>query len=90
MSQIQIILFIYVIENQEQRSATGIQLRDLQSMLSGLTGTQGTTDKPPGTIYLLFSYLYIYRLSQIYLLFVMSLQKINFFEWCFLKLLFTE
>jgi len=33
-------------ENQEQR-ATGIQLRDLQSMLSGLTGAQGTTEKPP-------------------------------------------
>lgn len=36
------------IESQEQRSATGIQLRDLQSMLSGLTGAQGTTEKPPG------------------------------------------
>ncbi|XP_025410453.1 proteasomal ubiquitin receptor ADRM1 homolog [Sipha flava] len=34
-------------ENPEQRSATGIQLRDLQSMLSGLTSAQGTTDKPP-------------------------------------------
>jgi hypothetical protein len=34
-------------ENQEPRSATGIQLRDLQSMLSGLTGTQGTPEKPP-------------------------------------------
>ncbi|XP_050434675.1 proteasomal ubiquitin receptor ADRM1 homolog isoform X2 [Adelges cooleyi] len=31
----------------EQRSATGIQLRDLQSMLSGLTGAQGTAEKPP-------------------------------------------
>lgn len=37
------------IESQEQRpAATGIQLRDLQSMLSGLTGAQGTTEKPPG------------------------------------------
>lgn len=40
-------LLIFV-ESKEQRSATGIQLRDLQSMLSGLTGAQGTTDKPPG------------------------------------------
>ncbi|VVC29005.1 UCH-binding domain,26S proteasome complex ubiquitin receptor, subunit Rpn13 [Cinara cedri] len=34
-------------ESQDQKlAATGIQLRDLQSMLSGLTGAQGTTDKP--------------------------------------------
>lgn len=38
------------LENQEQRSAAGIQLRDLQSMLSGLTGAQGTTEKPPGEV----------------------------------------
>jgi len=44
---LQIVLARVLQKNQEQRpAAAGIQLRDLQSMLSGLTGNQGTTEKP--------------------------------------------
>lgn len=40
------------VESQEQRSAAGIRLRDLQSMLSGLTGAQATAEKPPGKVHI--------------------------------------